>query len=154
MSKCHSAAETGKLLAVNINRLSRSHTSLSNLPLKKKTTKCTTGLYEAGGGNIHTTGLYKDDQLPCLMQFISSEWWTQSSPVVADMWTPTHRVPLLWMPSYPATGGRDNCLQSLCFKKWIQLLPWRTPALNFHPVFWDSLFRKVVAIAATKFISK
>lgn len=55
MSKCHSAAETGKLLAVNINLLSRSHTSLSNLPLKKKTTKCTTGLHEAGrGGGMPT----------------------------------------------------------------------------------------------------
>lgn len=46
MSKCHLAAETGKLLAVNISHLLfRSHV-LPNLPLKKQTTKHTAGLYE------------------------------------------------------------------------------------------------------------
>lgn len=42
---CHLAAETDKLLAVNINHLLFSSHLLSNLPLKKQTEHAT-GLYE------------------------------------------------------------------------------------------------------------
>jgi len=80
MTECHSGAETGTLLAVNIRLLFRSHPCLSNLPLKAKPTQHAAGLYEDRGKkgkkpnqtNKPQTpqGCLEDNEFPILTPFI------------------------------------------------------------------------------------